>query len=156
MSVRNHTFRFGDVDTRLQEDLAGHWGVSRTEALRKAVDLARRKEGLYDSAAEAFLAELREGFSLDAELTVELDENFDAIGKVDGERQDLYLPTLAAIFDDGEKVEDFVRIYLADPRGETRLFLGLLPLRARVQLAVPLEELKPDMPPRAVAYFPNV
>jgi len=155
LPVRNHTFRFSNIDTRLQEDLAHHWGVSRTEALRKAVDIARRKEGLYDSAAETFLAELREGFDPDAELIVELDENFDAIGKVDGDRPDLYLPTLAAIFDDGEEVEDFVRIYLADPSGDTRLFLGLLPLRARVQLAVPLKDLKPDMLPRPVAYFAN-
>ncbi len=149
------TFRFSDLDTRLQEELANHWGVSRTQALRQAVDIARKEEGLYKSSAEAFLTKLRDRFEPEAELTVELDERFDAFAKVDDERQsDLYLPTLATILDDGEIVEDFVRVYLGDPNGDTRLLLGLLPLRTGIRLSVPIEELKPDMPPRPVAYWP--
>lgn len=84
---------------------------------------------------------MRDRFEPEAELTVELDERFDAFAKVDDERQsDLYLPTLATILDDGEIVEDFVRVYLGDPNGDTRLLLGLLPLRTGIRLSVPIEE----------------
>ena len=156
MATKNTTFKFKDADLELIDGLARDMGCSRTQVLRIAVRDLRKARGLYLDTATAFIASLKAKFGEEADLRVELDEYFDAFASVDGvRRDDIYTPSIPTTYRDDEgNEEDFAKVYLGDPQTDVRILLGLLPLRSGVPLVLGLEELEPNMSPKAAAWFP--
>lgn len=128
---------------------------------RREKDVIRRAlEELEKSrlATRNFIRQLRSRFGDEGVLSVRLDDRFEAVGHIDGERHDdLYLPTRAVRFEFSGGAEDFVEVYLGspDPSSPVRLLLGVLPLQSQAVITVEMAELDVDMKPRAVAYWTN-
>jgi hypothetical protein len=155
MAEHNITVKLNDVEFRLLRELEEKLG-SRTHVIRIALRELRKARGDYEAAAQAFIDQLKSKLPEEATLRFELDEQFDPFLTVDGERcEDIYVAGQVKTFEDQATGagEDFVVVAIGDPASDIRILLGMLPLRTGVPLIVPLDELKADMRPRAVAYF---
>lgn len=141
--------RLDHADVQLLDEMAQGLALSRSDTVRFALHQLRQSDPV--KRRNRFAQSLRERFGQDAVLRVELDDTFNVVGTVDGQRHaDLYLPSQATRFGD----EDFVQVWVGDVAGDdVRIFLGVLPARSGVPLVVPLAELSPAMRPRAVAWF---
>jgi Arc/MetJ-type ribon-helix-helix transcriptional regulator len=152
MALQTTTVKFSERELlRLDHLVVLAGAYSRSEVIRKALGTYE----VYRRLAEDFVAEFRARFDTDAYVAVELDDEFDAFMRIDGERQaDVYLPTRHVEFSDGSH---YVEVYLGDPhpKSSVRIELGLLPLRSGVPMSFALRELDIDMEPRTVAYFVN-
>jgi hypothetical protein len=141
--------RLDHAAVRLLDELADGLALSRSETVRFALHQLHQSDPI--KRRNRFAESLRRRFGNEANLRVELNEKFDPVAIVDGERcDDLYVFAQPARFGD----EDYAQVWIGDTAADdVRIFLGMLPYRAGVPLVVPLVELSAGMRPRAVAWF---
>jgi hypothetical protein len=141
--------RFDQAAVQLLDELAEGLALSRSETVRFALHQLHQSSPI--KRRNRFAESLRKRFGNDAALQVELDEKFDPVAIINGERcSDVYLFAQATRLGD----EDCVQIWVGDvATDDVRIFLGVLPLRMGVPLVVPLASLSAGMRPRAVAWF---
>jgi hypothetical protein len=155
MATKNTTFKFNDVDLEILDELAADLQCSRTQAVRVAVTALRKTRGLHREALERLIAKLKAPYDEDAVMTIALDDQFDALATINGDRLDIYLPTHVSTWVDAAgRHEDYLMVYLGDPDSDARLAVaGLFPLQAGLSVSFALSDLSPDMRPRPVAWF---
>lgn len=133
-STRPTTYRFTAADLRMQDELAEHLGVARTEAIRQAVTNLRADLGLADEAQGRFAAGLVEEFGADALIEVEVTSvrpTIETRTLVDGDPATFH--TVAAM-DAG----DLLAVFIGERGTEAALQIGSIPRRAGARLSTPV------------------